>query len=70
VNIPDGQLQVPRYDTVLLVVACCIACEFQDLSSEVFEDGSEIHYVLSSQIQKSHSMSNDVPGAPAPTRCA
>jgi hypothetical protein len=45
VDVPDCELQVPRYNTVLLVVSCCIAGKFEDLSSEVFEDGSEIYCV-------------------------
>jgi len=45
--VSDGELQVSGHDTVLLVIACGIACKFEDLSSEVFEDGGEVHWCTS-----------------------
>jgi len=45
--ISDSKLQVSGHDTVLLVIACGIACEFEDLSSKVFKDGSEVHWCTS-----------------------
>ena len=53
-HIPDGELQMPGYDTVLLVVPCCITGEFENLSSEVFEDGSKVDCVPSSQTKVTH----------------
>lgn len=40
--VPDSKLKMPRNDTLLLVVASCIARELEDLSSQVLEDGSEV----------------------------
>ena len=51
-GIPDSKLQVSGHDTVLLVIACGIACEFEDLSSKVFKDGSEVHWSVISQLSK------------------
>jgi hypothetical protein len=47
VDVPDGELQVSRYNTVLFVVSCGITSEFKDLSSEIFEDSGEIYCVMS-----------------------
>lgn len=41
--IPHGQLDVARNDTAFLVVACGITRQFQNLSSQVFEDSSHVH---------------------------
>ncbi len=38
-----GKLQVPWYNTLLLVIACSVASEFENLGREVFEDGSEVN---------------------------
>lgn len=40
--VPDGELQVTGYDTLLLVVACCVTSEFENFGGEVLEDGGEI----------------------------
>ena len=40
--VADSQLDVTRDDSRFLVVTCCIACEFENFGSEVFEDGSKI----------------------------
>jgi len=45
--ISDSELQVSGYNTVLLVIACSIACEFENLSSKVFEDGGEVDWCTS-----------------------
>ena len=41
--VSDGELQVTWDDTGLLVVTGGIASEFEDFSSEVFKDSSEIN---------------------------
>jgi hypothetical protein len=33
---------MPRDDTLLLIISCCVAGKFKDLSSEIFENGREI----------------------------
>ena len=40
--VADGELEMTGHNTVLLVVASSVACEFEDLSSEVFKNGGEI----------------------------
>jgi hypothetical protein len=40
--VADGELEMTGHNTVLLVVASSVACEFEDLGSEVFKDGSEV----------------------------
>lgn len=40
--VADGELQVTRNDTGLLVVACGVASQLKNLSCEVLKDGSEI----------------------------
>lgn len=40
--VADGELDVPWDDARLLVVASSIACELEDLSGEVLEDGAEV----------------------------
>ena len=42
--VSDGELQVSRRDSGLLVVSGCVACKFQDLGGEVFKDGCEVHW--------------------------
>ena len=41
--IPDGELQVTRDNTLLLVVSGSITSEFENLSGEVLEDCSEMY---------------------------
>ena len=40
--VPDGELEMTRYDTLLLVITRGVAGEFEDLSRQVFEDGGEV----------------------------
>ena len=40
--VSDGELQVTRDDTLLLVVTSCVASKLEDLSSQVLEDGCEV----------------------------
>lgn len=42
--IPNGQLQVSRYNTLLLVVACSIASQLENFGGKVFEDSGEINF--------------------------
>lgn len=39
----NGQLQMSRSDTLDLEILGGIACEFQDFSSQVFENGGDIY---------------------------
>ena len=41
--VSDGELNVSGHDSGLLVVLSGVSSEFEDLSSEIFEDGSEVH---------------------------
>ena len=41
--VADGELDVAGDDAALLVVASSVASKLEDLSSEVLEDGSEVH---------------------------
>ena len=41
--VTDGELEVTGDDSGLLVVTGSIACELEHLSSEVLEDGSQVH---------------------------
>jgi len=41
--VTDGKLQVTGDDTGLLVVTSGVTCQFQDLSGQVFHDGSQVH---------------------------
>ena len=40
--VTDGKLQVTWDDTLLLVIASSVTSEFENLSCEVFENGSEV----------------------------
>lgn len=42
--VADGELKVTWHDSRLLVVAGCIASQFQDFSRQVFENGGEVHW--------------------------
>ncbi len=42
--VPDSKLQVPRHDTLLLVVASRVTRELEDLGSKVLEDRREVDY--------------------------
>lgn len=41
--VADGELEVTRDDTGLLVVTGGVASQLENLSSEVFEDGSQVY---------------------------
>lgn len=43
-DVPDSELEMTRYDTMFLVISCCVTSEFEDLSSEILEDGGEVNY--------------------------
>jgi hypothetical protein len=40
--VPDGELQVARDDTGLLVVASSVTGQLEDFGSQVLKDGSEV----------------------------
>ena len=40
--IPDGQLEVPGVDSLLLVVSRGVPSEFQDLGSKILHDGGQV----------------------------
>ena len=42
--IADGELKMTGDDSGLLVVTGSVASELEDLSSEVFHDGSKVHW--------------------------
>ena len=42
--VSDGELEMARDDTGLLVVTGGVASQFEDFSSEVLEHGSEVHW--------------------------
>jgi hypothetical protein len=70
--ISDSELQVPRHDTLLLVISCCVASKFENLSSKIFKDSSKVHYRKTSVTPCDGKKigQNSSPGAPAPTRFA
>lgn len=41
--VSDSELEMTGNDTLLLVIASGIASEFEDLSSQVFEDRGQIN---------------------------
>ena len=45
--IADGELKMTGDDSGLLVVTGSVASELEDLSSEVFHDGSKVHWCTS-----------------------
>lgn len=40
--IPDGELQMTRDDTGLLVIASSVTSQLKNFGSEIFEDGSQV----------------------------
>ena len=42
--VTDGELQVTWDDSGLLVVTSGVTCQLENLSSQVLEDGSEVHW--------------------------
>ena len=67
--IPDSELEVTWDNTLFLVVASGVASKLKDLSSEIFENSSQVDCNLC-QWQGINLINTSVPGAPAPTRCA
>ena len=45
--IPDGQLQMARVDSLLLVVTGSVASQLEDLSCKVLHDGSKVDWSAS-----------------------
>ena len=41
--VTDGELEVTRDDTGLLVIAGSVTRQFEDLSSEILKDSSQVH---------------------------
>ncbi len=71
--VADGELQMTRDDTLLLVITRRIARKLQDLGSKVLEDSSEVDYGKEASTPLSATWLEleseaDAPGAPAPTR--
>ena len=44
--VSDGELQVTRDNTLFLFIAGSVTSQLKNLGSEVFEDSSEIYYIL------------------------
>ena len=42
--VPDSKLEMPRNDTLLLVVASRVTRELEDLGSEVLEHSRQVDY--------------------------
>ena len=42
--VSDGKLQVTGDNTGLFVVSGCVSSQFQDFSTEIFQDGSEVDW--------------------------
>ena len=42
--VADGELEMTRDDTGLLVVTSGVASKFEDFSCQVFEDGCKVHW--------------------------
>jgi hypothetical protein len=40
--VADGELEVTRHDTLLLVVTSSVTSKLEDLSSEVLKNGGEV----------------------------
>ena len=65
--VADGELKVTRDDTGFLVVTGSIASEFENLGSEVLENGSEVDRCTYAELDTNFDASrNDY--IPAPTR--
>jgi hypothetical protein len=45
--VADGQLEMTRDDTGLLVIASGIAGKFEDFGGEIFKDGGEVDWSTS-----------------------
>ena len=41
--VADGQLQMTGDDSGLLVVTGCVACQLQDFSGQVLQNGGQVH---------------------------
>ena len=46
--VPDGELKMSWDDPGLLVVTGGVACQLENLSSQVLKDGSKVHWCTSS----------------------
>ena len=42
--VSDGELQMARHNTLLLVITRRVTRKLKDLGCKVLEDGSEVHY--------------------------
>ena len=67
--VTDGKLQVTRDNTLLLVITSGIASKLENLGGKILEDGSEVDYAAEISLGL-ETVEGDLPGAPAPTRCA
>ena len=69
--VTDGELQVTRNDTLLLVVASGVTSQLENFGGEVLEDSREVDwYPSESEHLICFLQCFDSPGAPAPTRWA
>ena len=41
--VPDGKLKMTRHNTLLLVIARCVACELKNFCSKIFKDCCEVN---------------------------
>ena len=46
--VTDGELQVTRNNTLLLVITSSVTSKLENLGSKVFKDSSEVNYKESS----------------------
>ena len=42
--VPDGKLKMTRHNTLLLVIARCVACELKNFGSKIFKDCCEVNW--------------------------
>lgn len=70
--VADGELQMTRDDTGLLVVTSGVTSQLKDLSSEVLQDGSEVDggTLMTRQYEIQMSKLVKIGNIPAPTRWA
>ena len=66
--VSDGELQVTRDNTLLLVIASGISSKLKNFGSEIFENGSQVHCKRGLKTRLTTQFLRYVPGAPAPTR--
>ena len=41
--VPDGKLKMTRHNTLLLVIARCVASEFKNFGGKIFKDCCEVN---------------------------